>query len=581
MLSVAHHLRAWRQALQYGLLRIYAWFLDTDTSEAMPPPPRVLIGYGAALAGITIATVIIGFIQGIARVENISLVYLLVVLWLALFYGRGPSVLAAFLSFLAYDYFFVPPIHLLSVGDPAEWLSLATLLLTALVVGQLTAEVRRRERHAIASEQRIATLYDLAQAIAAGTEQDRLLEVLTQRTAREFAPAGVVACALFLPDASSQHLRPRAIAQATSTLQNTNHLDAPEHLAHAETAWHDSCTSALVTERQDDSALLTFFIPLVSGQHTVGVLSISGTPAIATLVAGSRLRAGESSSQMNLLIAFCDQLALALERESLQQETIHVAALRESDRLKDALLSSVTHDLQTPLAAIRVATSSLMQTDITWDETDRTEIVAAIDSSASRLSRLVDNLLTLSRLEAGVAMPATSLYPINDIIATILDQSDRAGMTVGRTITVDLGDETLLAPMDHAQIERVMQNLLDNALKYSPPRSPIVIHAERDSANKMLQVAITDQGLGIPLDKLSAIFDKFYRIQQNESPWGGERPPVGTGLGLAICAGIIRDHGGRIWAESTPGQGATFTFTLPLHASPLATSTIESQEARR
>lgn len=241
------------------------------------------------------------------------------------------------------------------------------------------------------------------------------------------------------------------------------------------------------------------------------------------------------------------------------------AALRESDRLKNALLGSVTHDLRTPLASIQAATSSLLDTDITWSETDRHEFLETIDISTERLNRLVSNLLDLSRLEAGTAMPEKQWSHIDDVIATVLDRLDLAGRTQGREIAVDVPDELPLVPMDHAQIEQVLTNLLENALKYSPAESPIrVLVRILGAPPTELEVRVVDQGIGIPANELRAIFDKFYRVQHVYLPWASTRPPTGTGLGLAICAGIIREHGGRIWAESQPGKGATFIFTLPI-----------------
>jgi two-component system sensor histidine kinase KdpD len=152
---------------------------------------------------------------------------------------------------------------------------------------------------------------------------------------------------------------------------------------------------------------------------------------------------------------------------------------------------------------------------------------------------------------------------------------ETVGVIADRAVTVDIAEDPLEAPMDHAAIERVAQNLLENAVKYSPPSSPIAIRAWRE--NNSLEVTVTDHGVGIPANQLEAIFDKFYRLHQ-PTPWARVTPPQGTGLGLAICAGIIQEHGGRIWAESREGQGATFLFTLPLTTTAIAHPAITLQE---
>ncbi|HLJ80707.1 MAG TPA: ATP-binding protein, partial [Ktedonobacterales bacterium] len=266
-----------------------------------------------------------------------------------------------------------------------------------------------------------------------------------------------------------------------------------------------------------------------------------------------------------LFAAFCDQIALALERTTLQRQAINAEILQESDRLKNALLGSVTHDLRTPLASIKAAASSLLQPEITWSDVSRRELLTAIDTGADRLNRLVSNLLDLSRLEAGVAAPMKDWYLIGDVIATVLDQLDLTGQTVDHRVVVDMSPDVPLVPMDYGQIEQVLTNLVENALKYSPAGSEICIQA-RTLASAELEVCVTDAGIGIPANELDAVFDKFYRVQHVRLPWATERPPIGTGLGLAICRNIIQAHGGRIWAESRPGKGSTFIFTLPIPA---------------
>lgn len=493
-----------------------------------------------AVAGVAAATLVIGAIQLFAHISNISLLYLPVVLWLAARYGRWPAILASVLSFLSYDFFFIPPFHLFTVDDPTEWLSLFALLATALTLGHMTAQVRARAHEAEESQRQTDTLYRLAQLIAASENERELYEALTRQAVTVFAPSGVRSCALLLPDETG------ALEIAAIFGERNGEMGTAD-----------------VTPKAGRQAILRR--PLKTPRGVVGKLMVAGTPAIHGLWLEGAVgleRVEADPRQAALFSAFCDQMALAIERATLAREAAHAAALRESDRLKDALLSSVTHDLRTPLASIKAATSSLLRDGIAWTAPERRELLESIDTSADRLNRLVGNLLDLSRLEAGVARPDLAWMLISDVIAAVLDRLDLAGQTRGYDIRVEEPDNLPLVLMDHEQIEQTLTNLIENATKYSPQGS--VIRVRVSTSETELIVSVSDQGIGIPKRELEAVFNKFYRVKQARLPWSPGRPPTGTGLGLAICASIVRAHGGRIWAASAPGEGATLTFTLPL-----------------
>lgn len=531
-------------------------------------------GYVAAVAGVALASLFIALAERWVHVSNISLVYLIPVLVLAARYGSGPAALASVLAFLAYDFFFIPPLYLLTVNEPTEWLSLSALLAVSLVAGQLTAAVRANARQALQSQQRTATLYALAELIASSQDYESLLSALARRVLEVFGPAGVGACSIAL---LSEQGQPEERARASTAEVPAKSLDLEAREARGQAAWALQQGSPVGGEVHGRVAagggpLLRFFVPLASTGRIVGVLGMAGTAGIRELVtpesagAGGRARApaGAMHADWLLFAAFRRQIALALDRAALQQEAVRAEALRESDKLKDALLGSVTHDLRTPLATIEAAAGSLIEPDIAWSDEERREFAETILTSAGRLNRLVTNLLDLSRLEAGVAVPEKRWYPIGDVISTVLDQLDLIGRTAGYEVVVDVPDDVPPVPLDHAQIEEVLTNLLDNALKYAPKGSTIRVQARVLPASKELEVRVSDQGIGIPPEELDAIFTKFYRVQHVRLPWSKERPPVGTGLGLAISAGIVQVHGGRIWAESQLGEGATFIFTLPL-----------------
>jgi two-component system sensor histidine kinase KdpD len=533
-------------------------------------------GYVAAILGVALASGAIRFINQQVHLSNISLVYLLVILGLATAFGRGPALLASVLAFLAYDYFFIPPLYRFTVDDPTEWASLFILLVTSLVIGQLTALVQKRAREARESQRQTATLYGLAQLIASATDQKSLQEAWVERVLEVFAPLGVEACALWLPD-NNKHPHIQATAATGSLPQAVFTLEEREQVGQAKwvlthgtpVGWTLTVHEATPTRRYTLSHL-----PLRCREGVIGVLELVGTPESRRLVPQLALFGGaqqqnskkssEPDSSSRLLTACCDQMALALERANLQQQAIYAEALRQSNQLKDALLGSVTHELRTPLASIEAAASSLLSPGVTWSSAEGHELLESITISARRLNRLVSNLLDLSRLEAGVAAPQPDWQYIGEVLAVVLDRLELTGQLQRHQIEVELPEDLPLVPMDHEQMEQVFTNLLENALKYSPAGSVVRVQARVVGTSHELEVRISDQGIGIPASELKAIFDKFYRVQSARLPWARMRAPVGTGLGLAICATIIQAHGGRIWAESQEGKGSTFIFILPI-----------------
>lgn len=544
-------------------------------------PPALLShqlrGYSAAVLGVALTSLCIGLVKAVAHAENLSMAYLLVVLWLAVFFGRGPAILASLLAFLSYDFFFVPPTGTFLTEDPVQWISLLALLTTALVIGHLTAAVQAHASASFASQQRTARLYTLAQLIASTPDQLTLLQALVQQVAQTFAAAGVSACALVLPDPNN-HPQMRAVAPAEGRATEALRMAGSEPGSLAEWVLQHGVAARLpdrsAEQHNQPADDPIFYVPLPSGNSVVGVLGIVGASPVRCLVPHLFASTAKQPSQGHIgsptgpeaefFAAFCGHIALALEQIALRQEAIHAEALRESDRLKNALLGSVTHDLRTPLASIKAATSSLLEPGMIWQENLPRELIATIDASIDRLSHLVRNLLDLSRLEAGVAELEYDWHDIGDLIASVLEQLELAGQLGDRQIVVAVPETMPLVLLDHGQIERVLTNLLENAFKYSPPDSGISVQASVKENPPELEVRISDQGVGIPAQELEAIFEKFYRAQPVRLPWTNTPPPMGTGLGLAICRNIIRAHQGHIWAESAPGSGSTFYFTVPI-----------------
>ena len=533
------------------------------------------------MVGVALTSACIGLVKTLARVENLSLAYLLIVLWLAVRFGRGPAILASLLAFLFYDFFFVPPTGTFLTDDPVQWVSLFVLLTASLVIGHLTATVQAHAAAALASQQRTARLYALAQLIASTPDHEALLQALVQQVVQSFAARGVVACTLVLPGADGR-LHIRAVAPSEGPQGEAILLRVSEHTSLAEQVLLEGRPAGLLAGKGEDTQNdhTVFYVPLASGHNIVGALGLVGAPAVCGLVprlsapppanpSMSQLVIPADKEEAEFFAAFCGQIALALEQVTLRQTAIHTEALRESNRLKTALLESVTHDLRTPLAAIKAATSSLLEPGMVWHEEQWGELIDAIDTSVDRLSHLVRNLLDLSRLEAGAAAPAWDWHFLGDLMAPVLEQLRLAGHLRNRQIMVDIPETLPLVPLDHGQIERVLTNLLENALKCSPPESAIYVQARVEGSAPELEVCVSDQGIGIPASECEAIFEKFYRVPREHYPtWANIHLSSGTGLGLAICRNIIRAHHGRIWAESHVGKGATLHFTLPIPPDP-------------
>jgi len=266
--------------------------------------------------------------------------------------------------------------------------------------------------------------------------------------------------------------------------------------------------------------------------------------------------ADRSDPSSTFFWAFLDQATSIIERARLRHESLQIEVLRRTDALRAALISSVSHDLRTPLTSIKAAASSLLQEDVQWDDEERHSFTLAIEQEADRLNRLVENLLDISRIEAGALQPEKEWYPFGELLHDVLGRMQP--LLQGRQVTTNLPEDLPPVELDYMMIDQVLTNLIENALRYTPAGSPIEISAS--IAASELSLAVADRGPGIPRGDLDRIFDKFYRVL------GSARATGGTGIGLAVCRGLIEAHHGSIWAENRPGGGAIFRFTLPLGA---------------
>lgn len=468
--------------------------------------------YLLSVLSVAIATAVMRYLIPGMPPTNIALLYLLVVLVGATTFGLGPGILSSVLAFLAFNFFFVSPLHTFNVTDVQDVVRLFTFLIVAIIASSLAGRARMQADTAARRAAELAALYELSQAIGAEVALERSLPLVAQTTAELLR---VPACSVWLYNTEG-----RLVEQARFGKEPTT-----------------------VCRRSD--------VFLRVGPRVLGVLRVTHASLQPTFLA----------SEQKLLDTITAQVVLLLERARLVEETSHVRALAESDRLKSALLSSVSHDLRTPLAVIKGAATDLLDPTVMRDPAAQLDLLHVLNEEADRLNRLVGNLLAMSRLEAGSIPSTRSPQDLGELIEAVVDRL-RPSLEA-RRVTVTVPADLPLVHVSATQFDQVLTNLLENAAKYTPNGTPIAIQAR--TIEGAVQIEVHDAGPGIPEGMMERIFEKFVR------GIGPERHADGSGLGLAICKGIIEAHGGRMWAENGVNGGARFICTLPL-AAPVATA---------
>jgi two-component system sensor histidine kinase KdpD len=288
-------------------------------------------------------------------------------------------------------------------------------------------------------------------------------------------------------------------------------------------------------------------VPMHSGEHVVGALVV---------VAGGPGSSGFGEAERRVLATFVNQAALAVERGQQEEQRNRALALQETDRLRTALLNSVSHDLRTPLASIKASASSLLDREVRWSDAERDEFLTTINTEVDRLTRLVHNLLDMSRIEVGALDPRLVESSIAEVVGPVVRRVRTASR---QRVDVDVPEELAPVLVDPVRLDQVLTNLLDNARSYAGA-SPVQVVARQ--LGDVIELRVVDHGPGIPAPERERVFDQFYRLKR------GGRRPEGTGMGLAICRGIVQAHGGGLRVETTPGGGATFVLTLPVSPAP-------------
>ena len=537
------------------------------------PWKRYTVDSLLAIVSALLVTVVLFLFHLYPRIPNISVAYLLIVLALASTRGMFAAVVASVVAFLSFDFFLVPPLYTFNVGKVDEWLALFIFLATAITTGQLASAMRQRAEQARKRERESRILYELLRDTNREGDIERQLLIIARAVVDVFSPWGVRDCAILLPNAQG-----RLIMQASTSPSGEPEKLSPDEMATA--AWvmsqaqtaelHDVAPAPQSSDSYNRRVIVRStttghpvrrfarMVPLKLGQRVVGVLRLSmeDDPRLFDLERSLGVEREDSHPDAAFFWTFVDQAAAVIERERLRRESLQVEVLQRTDALRAALLSSVSHDLRTPLSSIKAAASSLLQEDVQWDDEARRSFALAIVRETDRLNRLVANLLDMSRIEAGALKPEKEWYPLDELIHDV--QGRMQPLLQGREVHTDLPDDLPPVELDYLQIDQVLTNLLENAIRHTPPGTPIDISVQL--CDDSIMVSVADRGPGVPPADTERIFDKFYRVLSSESA----ARTAGSGLGLAVSRGLIEAHGGRIWVENRPGGGAVFRFTLPL-----------------
>ena len=449
--------------------------------------------------------------------------------WAAFRYDRGPAILASVLAVLVFDYCFVLPYYSFSVTDTRYLVTFVVMLSMGLLISTLASRLKIQIENTRQREQRTAALYQLGKQLSS-LYGKAFLASAAGKTVGEMFHGEVV---IYLRG------QPKALDLVFGHETTIAQHPVSEPAAHW-VAEHDQIAGAGTDTLPNAIGL---FLPLVGSQRTFGTMAVRVADAEQLL----------EPDQRRLLEACANQLALALERDQLAIDAADAQVKAEAEQVRNCLLSSVSHDLKTPLAAIAGASSSLLES-ASLDEATRRQLLETVAEEATRLNRLLENILQMSKLDAGAAAPHKQWHVLEDIVGSALHRTRREVQS--HPVDVRLSHDLPLLEVDGLLLEQVFVNLLENAARYTPPGSHIQISAIVDE--KSVRIAVADNGPGLPPGSLERIFERFYRASLTAD--GGR----GSGLGLAISRAIVKAHGGHITASNRPGGGAEFVIRLPL-----------------
>ncbi|WP_298274802.1 sensor histidine kinase KdpD [uncultured Bradyrhizobium sp.] len=471
-------------------------------------------------------------IQPFFGIENVDLVFITVVVGAAARYGLWPSLLASVAASLCYNFFFLPPVYTFTITDPTNVAAFFFFMLIALIVSNVAARVRTQADTAIGRVRTTESLYAFSRKLAGTATLDDVLWA----TAYQIALMLKVRVVLLLPEGGMLTVK--------SGYPPEDQLDQAD-LAAANWAWGNDRPAGRGSDTLPGGKRL--FLPMRTGRGPIGVIGIDDDRTGPLL----------TPDQRRLLDALVDQGALAIERVLLVEDMDRVKRTVESDRLRGALLTSISHDLKTPLASVLGSASALRDLEANLSAAQKHDLLATVIDESERLNRFIANLLDMTKLESGAIVPNTARHDVGEIVGSALRRA--AKILVHHRVSLELAADLPMLELDAVLFEQVLFNLLDNAAKYAPSDTTISIRGSRDRGAVALQ--ILDEGNGIPAAELESVFDKFYRAEK------GDHVRPGTGLGLAISRGFVEAMRGTIAAANRSDRsGAVITIRLPIPA---------------
>ncbi len=519
-----------------GKIDVYVIHGEKEASAAVPPIRVVRRTDWVSYAGATGIVGGCGILAGALRRLHIAdaeantvMLFLAAVAFVAFRFGRGPAIVASVLAVLVFDFCFVPPYLTFAISDAQYFVTFGVMLAIGMLISTLTSRLKAQIISARLRERRTLALYELGKQLSSLYGGAFLVSAAGEKLVE--ITGGEVAVYLRRSNAPPQV----AYGQETTIARHSVSVPVADWVIQ-----HDQIAGAGTNTLPNAAGI---FLPLIGSQQTMGALAVRVPDADRLL----------EPEQRRLLEACANQLALALERDQLAIDAAEARIQAEAEQVRSTLLSSVSHDLKTPLAAIAGASSSLLEAHTLDDETRR-QLLETVADEAKRLNRLLENILQMSRLDAGAVQPNQQWHVLEEIVGSALHRSRRE--LEGHPVNVRIPADLPLVSVDGLLLEQLLVNILENAGRYTPSQTPITIAASIDG--DFLRLMVADTGLGVPAGAEERIFEKFYRASPTADA------ARGSGLGLAICRAIAKAHGGALTASNRPTGGAEFLLRLPL-----------------